>query len=265
MYEIDSLYSIGDRYGVRDVQLRMLEMLKDFDCFCRNNDIKYSIDGGTLLGALRHKGFIPWDDDVDIMFDRYNYMKFIKLSSTLPNKYEIIGNIWVKRLTRKDNPYKQDEEECMDLFVWDNVPKNKVILSIKKLLLKVLQGMLKKDVDYSKYSLFNKFRVYITHIAGMPFSVETKQIMYDKISQWGNEQDTPEINIYNAFYHWVDSFSYSCELMKNIADIDFEDTKVMAVEDADRYLTVCYGDYMKLPPEDQRIPAHRKHSKTSVV
>lgn len=252
--------NLNDPYGIRDAQLRILKMLKDFDHFCREHDVKYSIDGGTLLGAVRHKGFIPWDDDADIMFDRQNYTKFMQLSNQLPDEYEIIGSTWVRRLTRKDNPYKNEEEDCIDLFVWDNVPSNRLILFAKRFLLMLLQGMLKNDIDYSRYSVFNKLRVFVAHVMGLPFTVKVKQNLYERISQWGNEKPTPNINIFNAFYHWVAGFSYSRDLMVNITDIDFEDIRLMAVTDADKYLTVCYGDYMKLPPEDQRHPNHRKRS-----
>lgn len=65
---------------LRNLQLIELEMLIEVDRICRKNNIKYSLDGGTLLGAIRHKGFIPWDDDLDVMFTHVEYENFIRLA-----------------------------------------------------------------------------------------------------------------------------------------------------------------------------------------
>ena len=74
----DLMYSkANDPYGIREMQLYLLDILIVIDKFCRDYNIQYSLNGGTLLGAVRHKGFIPWDDDADVMFDRENYKLFI--------------------------------------------------------------------------------------------------------------------------------------------------------------------------------------------
>ena len=112
------MMDIKNQYGTLEMQLYELENLKDFDTFCRQHNICYSLAGGTLLGAVRHGGFIPWDDDIDVMLDRVNYEKFLQeAESSLPEKYEIIQRIWIKRITRKDNPKKDKEEGCIDLLL----------------------------------------------------------------------------------------------------------------------------------------------------
>lgn len=71
-----------NEYGTLEVQKGLLKLIKEFHAFCEANDIKYSLSWGSLLGAIRHKGFIPWDDDLDVMMDRKNYNTFIALIDT---------------------------------------------------------------------------------------------------------------------------------------------------------------------------------------
>ncbi|WP_415316474.1 LicD family protein, partial [Clostridium perfringens] len=77
---------------IREVQLVLLEILKDIDKICREHEIEYFLDAGTLLGAIRHKGFIPWDDDIDIIMMRNDYIKFLDLSKFLLKKYDVSTN-----------------------------------------------------------------------------------------------------------------------------------------------------------------------------
>ena len=72
---------MNDNYDLRKVQLHLLGMLNKIDVFCKENNIKYTLDGGTALGAYRHNGFIPWDDDLDIAMDIEDYKKFCLLLS----------------------------------------------------------------------------------------------------------------------------------------------------------------------------------------
>lgn len=247
----------ADKYGTRKVQEYLLPILLDIDKLCRENDIKYSLAGGCLLGAVRHKGFVPWDDDVDIIFDRGNYDKFLETIKTkLPQEYTLTGSIWVKRITRKDNPRIREEEGCVDLFVFDNVPDNKLFASYKHFCLKLLQGMIKENIKYSTFSFKGKVLSFGSHIIGLPFSKKRKLKMYDNVSQWGNKKKTAKINNYVTYFDMISSMKYDNDLTSDYINADFEGHKVMIFKNYDSALKTQFGDYMTPPPESERIQKH---------
>lgn len=90
----------NDKYHTHEVQSTLLEMMKDVHAFCESNKIEYSLCGGTLLGAIRHNGYIPWDDDIDIMMERPHYENFLKEFKGLGNLV-LKRELWVWRIQKK--------------------------------------------------------------------------------------------------------------------------------------------------------------------
>lgn len=250
----------SDKYGTTEIHQYLCGMMDDIDAFCKNRRILYSLSGGTFLGAVRHKGFIPWDDDVDIMFDRKNYKRFLKevSSGKLPG-YKIVGKTWLKRVTRVDNPNAFKEEDCIDLFVFDKVPSNHIIAGLKILILKLLQGMMKEEPDYGRFGMKYKVLLFVTFTVGRLFPLKFKQDMYDMVSSIGNkDKDSDKVNIYNTYFKQIGTLEFRASVLKKYRYADFEGRKFMVLKDQDGYLGELYGDYMKLPPEEERKPAHRK-------
>ena len=248
--------NVADKYGTKKVQEYLLPILIDIDRFCRENKIEYSLAGGCLLGAVRHHGFVPWDDDADLVFDRKNYEKFMALSDKLSPEYVITGSIWVNRITRTDNPRIEQEEGCIDLFVLDHVPDSKLYASVKHLTLKMLQGMMKKRLEYQHFSFKNRVLMFVTHLMGMPFTQNAKRSMYNRVSQWGNKKQTKYINNYVTYFDMIDSVRFHSDLTDGYIDVLFEGQKLRAFRRYDHVLTVRFGDYMTPPPESKRVQKH---------
>ena len=250
-----------DKYGTKKMQNYLLSVLLYIDDFCKQYSINYSLSGGSLLGAIRHNGFIPWDDDIDLMFDRENYDKFLKLAKKhFSSDYCIIGNSWVKRVTRVDNPLKDEEEGCIDLFCFDEIPNNQFRKKMKLYLLYLLQGMMKEKIDYARFSLKNKLLLFFTSSFGRLFTKHFKQKRYDQLSIWtGEKNQTHEnLNIYNTFFNQIGRTVFYKKDVEEYLYHDFEGKKIMIISGWNHYLTEIYGDFMKLPPEEDRYPKHSK-------
>jgi len=251
---------IENKYGTLEQQQYLIPILNDIDELCRKNGISYSLSHGSLLGAIRHKGFVPWDDDIDLVFDRANYEKLIALlEHDMPEDYCIVHDIWVKRIARKEDAEMGvgEFDGAIDLFVFDNTPDGALLRKLKHLTLKLLQGMIKKKVKYEGFSFGYKVMLFVTHIFGKLFTLRAKQRMYDKVAQWGNKKPTQNKRIYNCTFKHIGKIKYDYDVADNYTEVEFEGRNYMALAKWDHYLCAEYGDYMKLPPEEARRPKHK--------
>lgn len=246
-----------NRYGTLAVQQRLLELLKTFDKICLEHDIKYSVSSGTMLGAIRHQEFIPWDDDVDITIERKYYdrlMEAIKRSALLVCERDL----WLDRIRFKEDTMEKGHQSCptIDVFTWDYVPDNRLKERIKYYSIAFLQGMIKGRPDYARFSWPNKVLSFVTYTMGRLFPLSVKLRVYDRIALWGNGRET----VYQAGYH--DQFNalrfrYPFHLLDKVERRCFEDTEVNVMVRYDEYLRIIYGDhYMTPPTEANRKPTH---------
>ncbi len=236
----------------------MLELLKEFHTFCVQNGIQYSLAYGSLLGAIRHKGFIPWDDDLDVFVDRENYNRLVQVLEHCENlkvERNSVNSLWVDRVRRRLKESDGKYEPTLDVLVLDNVPEKVIKRNVKLFLILMLQGMIKPSPSFDKGSFILKICSVVTFGLGKMFPIQWKKKWYRRVSQIGNSSKSSQIANYNGEYSDL-SRCYPSNMMNHIVEHKFEDTQAFIVEDYDMCLTTQFGDYMTPPKENDRRPAH---------
>lgn len=261
--------------SLEDIQSVSLDILKDVHSFCLEKDIKYTLFGGTMIGAVRHKGFIPWDDDVDIALPRQDYERFIKEYSS-KSGYELFcyekngSQLAFARVCEMNKTFvcqslpwcNNDTGVYIDVFPLDGAPDDRKEAErfIKKLhfswtclkLSRVAQRKLK-----SQKSLQRKFNVLIRKVLFRnPISIHV---------DWTEQhiRNCKEIP-FGETRHFA-NVSFMEYKMREYQEIqDFQSTLLLPFEDGmfyvcngyDHLMRQKYGDYMQLPPKEEQIMKH---------
>lgn len=271
---------MSKEYDLTAVHQANLKMLKEIDRICRKYEIQYMLDAGTLLGAVRHKGFIPWDDDADVVFTRENYEQFARVvRKELPEGMEFLeprqlggGEAFydfTPRLLYLNSQTHEDEEEMrfyggklnhlwVDLFIQDTLPENKAAASFAKLLQTGIYGLAmghRYRLDYSKYNLVNKVFVAVLASVGKRIPMKTIRRMQRAVAVKDNKKKS-RLRYYSNYQPDFLYVTVEKEWCDQVVDLPFEDTVLMAPKSWHQVLTWIYGDYKELPPKEKRVPAH---------
>ena len=271
---------MAKNFDLTAVHQANLKMLKEIDRICRKHQIQYMLDAGTLLGAVRHKGFIPWDDDVDLVFTRENYERFAQVvRKELPEGMELleprqlqVGNAFydfTPRIIYVNSQTHEDGEEMkfyggglnhlwVDLFILDKLPENKAAAAFTRFLQMAVYGLAmghRYRLDYSKYSLMNKIFVAALAAIGKRIPMRTIRGLQRRVSVKDNKGKS-RLRYYSNYQPDYLYVTLNEEWIKETVDLPFEDTMLMAPKGWNQVLTWIYGDYQKLPPEEKRVPTH---------
>lgn len=273
----------GENYTMNRLQECLLETLIEFDRVCKLLDIEYSLAYGTLIGAIRHNGFIPWDDDIDIILDRENYNRllengslyfgdnyFIECHETNPNYLHSFAKLRNKKyryLESNMGHVDVDDSLWIDLFPFDAVPDsnadrlnhykvtNKISKTINRL---VFTRPLPYDKGIRK---FLKTIIYTVNrtFGKLYFFLPKKYTKRESIITMYNSQDTEMLC--NVGFPKQDFNDYLADCInrssfESYIDWEFEGRKFKVFTDYDLILTNRYGDYMTLPDESERINPH---------
>jgi lipopolysaccharide cholinephosphotransferase len=235
---------------LRTHQLHILEMLRYFDGICKKNEIPYFIVGGTALGAIRHRGFIPWDDDADVGIPRPHYERFEKIM--LLEKHGLFTFAFIS-----DRPVLNamgEKKASLDIFPLDGVPAN--------YFLRKLQSIAANLYHLSVYQRIPKNRgKWAAMVVGIALKCTPRYVfsLLGKISKrfmmlWSYEESLSIANIFGMA-------GYSREIMpRNYLGVakpfEFEGSIFPGPAKPHEYLTHLYRDYMRLPPVAARKPMH---------
>ena len=254
-------------FDIKDYKKFLVPMLESFHIFCENHKLKYSIAAGTMLGAIRHKGMIPWDDDIDIFMPRPDYDRFISmtLNDYLPN-YKVVSSYntptyYLSFAKIIDTRTKLIEYEfckdCMlgifiDIFPIDGIPSNKIIR--EKNYIHYKKTLNKANLSRFKYNMNIGLKTYICNLLHRIYNSQKLFNKCDKISSKHFFDESDEVRSYSSIYGDKEILKRS--IFDEYIKVKFEGIDVYCIKEYDYYLTKIYGNYMKLPPKSQQKSQH---------
>ena len=250
---------------LKKVQIQILDVVNDY---CKNNNVNYWIDSGTLLGAVRHKGYIPWDDDIDLGMLRKDYEIFVDKFNKSNSRYKCctMDNTmnfpfsFAKVMDTETVLYEPNKKEGIklniniDIFVYDNAPENPEKL-------KEMYDNRDKNINWYRRRILPKWasgsrtKKIIRYIFCLLLKIIPRQFFVDKINNNIKQYDEIETGYVGNFT--ADSrILCSKEVFDSFIDMEFEGKKYKAPIGYDKWLKSFYGDYMKLPPLEKRVSRH---------
>lgn len=250
-----------------------LDILKFIDNCCRANNLKYYLMFGTLIGAIRHKGFIPWDDDIDIAMTREDFLKFMEIINSESSCYKLLScsnnsrydmtlaKVVDTRTTLIQNGMIGNAEGLgiyVDIFIIDKLPNNE---SEKKRFLKRMGRedkkwyMSKRKLVIRKESIVKDIvlgAISIVYKIKSPYK-RCKKI--DRLSSKYNNIDSKEKSVI-MFLSNPEAVVLTSEEWDSVIEVEFEGNLFYTVSCYDKLLTNFYGDYMTPPPIEQQVSVH---------
>ncbi|MDE7140655.1 MAG: LicD family protein [Treponemataceae bacterium] len=237
----------------------LLDMLKDLDAFCRANGIRYSLAYGTALGAARHGGFIPWDDDLDIMMTRENYDRFLSLfkdteTYTLQRE-QADYPLYFSKLRKNNTTFIENikyrkrwahihQGIYIDIFPADKVARNAFPRFVQTFLSNIL---ISQSLFLRGYQTKNiaKWIFMLASFLLVPFRTQ----MFRFVKKFNKKQDC---ELYCCFSGDTRKVFIRKNQLENLRVSHFNGGGYLCMDDLDSYLEAAYGDWKTLPDENER-------------
>ena len=240
-----------------------LEILDDFKKICSENNLIYFLTGGTMLGAIRHKGFIPWDDDIDVGMPRSDYNKFIQIGQkALGDKYyldcfEYNKNYYLPfAKIRKNNTIFDEGQDFLvnkgiyiDIIPFENVEKINMSLKIRAIIVRnIMETMFYKN---NLRPLKKTRRPLLVLLFSILSKKRLMKIQHYFLTKCKND-NSKYINALGGSYNYLKETNLRSDIVP-VKDVFFEKRKYSGMNNADVYLSKLFGNYMELPPVSKRV------------
>lgn len=259
-----------DKEQLRMLQLTQLKIAKEFKRICDKHNIQYSLSAGSLLGAVRHSGFIPWDDDFDIEMLRCEYEHFLQVA---PNELqdEFFLETWntdphfafpYAKLMLKKTIYAEKISEnvdinkgiFIDIFIADSVSDNPRARKLQCCLCDNLVGILYEKNHYLSESKQMNLKNIIKKIGSiLPLKILQSWLL--SCMTHYNKTTARDISLFGSCIGSLNEIRAKV-LYDDLIEYNFEDTSFKGFREYDKYLSDLYGDYMQFPPEEERYNRH---------
>lgn len=271
MEEAESNGAIGDHVAVSDQKKINLELLVYFDKVCRENGIHYSLTGGTLLGAIRHGGFIPWDDDVDVFMTRPEYKKlsdvfpddhrFIFMDRTKDRSFNFVyGRLLDTRtlITEAIGSVNAGTGLFLDISAVDGLPNNAFCRRLHISYMRVIARLRRSTVSnpqwksYRQKGPFFRFLKYIVRL----FTTHQfwNRRFEDVMCRYPFEKSETYVGNFTSQYGKREMMHKTA--FDSYLDVEFEGHKFMVCQGYEEYLSNIYGDYLSYPSKKKRKGHH---------
>jgi lipopolysaccharide cholinephosphotransferase len=250
----------------KEIQLSILKFLKQV---CLENNLKWFLGYGTLIGAIRHKGYIPWDDDIDIVMPRSDYMKFIELIKNKeryvilnPYDYDDYNYLFSKlvdtRTVLYENQSKTNSPKMgvgIDIFPLDGLPENyneieKHFYKLSKLNSRYINSIVKMEIHGVKNKVKQIIKIPYIIYCKLVGTKHWKKLILDSMETY-HYDNSNFVGFMVSMYGIKQVFNR--QIFADSVDVEFEGGKYPAPIGYEEFLTVLYGDFMKLPPENERV------------
>ncbi len=273
-------YGIVTDPKLREIQMACLDILKKYRDVCDKNGLRYYLAYGTLLGAIRHNGYIPWDDDIDIWMPRKDLDKFIKIAEQemfpyIVNYFSIDNNAGFKYRTQlciEDHRHKvgfnlggtiKPGYIWIDIMAMDGMPDSQLkrkIQCIKFSLWYMIIGFARSSKigasNERTKSLLKRTGIFINNKLGIGNHIDIKKC-FEKFRKTKMRYDFDESNyIHGSTSYYTDKAVFLREWFDGKRTIEYEGELFSIPSGAEKILTSIYGDYMSLPPENKRTRSH---------
>lgn len=253
--------------SIAEMRKIQIEILDKIDFFCKAHHLRYSLCGGTLLGAVRHKGYIPWDDDIDILMPRPDYEKFLtdyrdKDGAVVIQHYknDITYPLrWARAIDSRTKLVSVTSVSgvFVDIFPVDGLPSPEEAKSYEQKLRKIKKHLVKATKYQSealhKNALYLELKYFVKKLL-----FKSREKVLAEYEELFNSYDFEKSEFAGAI---VSRFgakeTLPSSVFKEYIELDFEGKQYSCLKNYDLYLKTLYGDYMQLPPEEKRKTHHR--------